>query len=237
MQPGRAERGSRGDERRRRWDDHRVQRRRELIEAAVRVIQRRGPAVTMDDIAAEAGVAKPILYRVFRDKAELYRAVGSRVAEELLLPALTGELAMNRHPREHLEAMIDTYLGIIEAEPELYRFVVHPALDDRPVTPELVGTYKQVIAEHLTRVIGGALRDVGLDSGGAEPWAHALVGMAHEAGDWWIEHRTMTRDDLTRYLAALAWGGLADLYRKAGVYVEEKLTTPYVVQDSSGAQA
>src|SRR5207302_424710 len=151
MQPGRAERGSRGDERRRRWDDHRVQRRRELIEAAVRVIQRRGPAVTMDDIAAEAGVARPVRYRVVRDR--------------------------------------------------------------------------------------GALREVGLDSGGAEPWAHALVGMAHEAGDWWIEHRTMTRDDLTRYLAALAWGGLADLYRKAGVYVEEKLTTPYVVQDSSGAQA
>jgi len=207
-----------------------VQRRRELIEAAVRAIRRHGPAVTMEDVAAEAGVAKPILYRVFRDKAELYRAVGSRVAEERLIPALTGELAKNRHPREHLAAMIDTYLGIIESEPELYRFVVHPALDDRPVAPELVGTYKQVIAEHLTRVIGGALRAGGLDSGGAEPWAHALVGMAHEAGDWWIEHRTMTREDLTMYLTALAWGGLAELYRKAGVDVDAPLITPFVVR-------
>jgi hypothetical protein len=96
--------------------------------------------------------------------------VGSRVAEDQLLPALTGELAVDRHPREHLVAMIDTYLGIIEAEPELYRFIVHPALDDRPVTPDLVGTYKQVIAEHVSRVISGALRGAGLDSGGAEPW-------------------------------------------------------------------
>ena len=187
----------------------------------MRAIRRRGPSVTMDDIAAEAGVAKPILYRVFRDKAELYRAVGSRVAEELLIPALVAELAQDRHPRDHTAAMIDTYLRLIEAEPELYRFVVHPAFDDRPVTPELVGTYKQAIAEHLTRVIGGALRDAQLDSGGAEPWAHALVGMVHEAGDWWIEHRTMSREDLAAYLTALTWGGFADLYRRGGGAAEE----------------
>ena len=192
-----------------------------MIEAAVRAIRRRGTAVTMDDIAAEAGVAKPILYRVFRDKADLYRAVGSRVAEELLIPALVAELERDRHPREHAAAMIDTYLRLIEAEPELYRFVVHPALDDRPVTPELVGTYKQAIAEHLTRVIGAALRQAGLDSGGAEPWAHALVGMVHEAGDWWIEHRTLSRADLAAYLTALTWGGFADLYHRSGGATEE----------------
>jgi len=186
----------------------------------------------MDDVAAEAGVAKPILYRVFRDKAELYRAVGSRVAEELLIPALVLELSRDRHPREQAAAMIDTYLRLIEAEPELYRFVVHPALDDRHVTPDLVGTYKQVTAEHLTRVIGGALRAAGIDSGGAEPWAHALVGLVHEAGDWWIEHRTMTREDLTAYLTTLVWGGFADVYRRAGVE-PERLTGPYLVQPAS----
>ena len=127
-------------DRRQRWAEHRQQRRQHMVEAAVHAIRRRGPAVTMDDIAAEAGVAKPILYRVFRDKAELYRAVGSRVAEELLIPALVAELARDRHPREHAAAMIDKYLRLIEAEPELYRFVVHPALDDRPVEPNLVGT-------------------------------------------------------------------------------------------------
>ena len=205
-----------------------------MIEAAVRAIRRRGPAVTMDDIAAEAGVAKPILYRVFRDKAELYRAVGSRVAEELLIPALVAELERDRHPREHAAAMIETYLRLIEAEPELYRFVVHPALDDRPVSPELVGTYKQAIAEHLTRVIGGALRAADLDSGGAEPWAHALVGMVHEAGDWWIEHRTMSREDLAAYLTALTWGGFAELYRRSGGDADEH-TGPLELRTLPGA--
>ena len=188
-----------------------------MIEAAVRAVRRRGPAVTMDDVAAEAGVAKPILYRVFRDKSELYRAVGSHVADELLLPALVEELGREAHPREHVAAMIDLYLRLIEAEPQLYRFVVHPALDDRPVAPELVGTYKQVIAAHIARVIGSELRGAHADSGGAEPWSHALVGMVHEAGDWWIEHRTMTREDLSAYLTALAWDGFAGLYRSAGL--------------------
>ncbi|MFN2581560.1 MAG: TetR/AcrR family transcriptional regulator, partial [Candidatus Dormibacteria bacterium] len=137
-------------------------------------------------------------------------------------------LERDRHPREHIAVMIDTYLALIESEPELYRFVVHPALDDRSMTPDLVGTYKQVIAEHLTRVIGGALRATRLDSGGAEPWAHALVGMVHEAGDWWIEHRTMARGDLTNYLAALAWGGFADMYRNAGVDPDDR-TVPFVL--------
>ena len=215
-------------DRRERWAEHRSQRRLAMIDAAIGAIRRHGPALTMDDIATEAGVAKPILYRVFRDKAELYRAVGSRVAEELLIPSLVQELARGRPPQEQIAAMIDTYLAIIESEPELYRFVVHPALDERAVAPDLVGTYKQVTAEHLTRVIGAGLRDAGLDSGGAEPWAHALVGMVHEAGDWWIEHRTMSRRDLAAYLTSLVWGGFAEMYRRAGLDVPG--TRPVVVQ-------
>ena len=197
--------------RRQRWEAHRTERRQAMIEAAVRAIRRRGPSVTMDDIAAEAGVAKPILYRVFRDKAELYRLVGSAVAEQVLIPALIAEMQVPRPPQEQIAAMIDAYLRVIEADPRLYRFVVHPALDDRPVPAELVGTYKQVIAGHLARLISAELDRLGLDSGGAEPWAQALVGMVHEAGDWWLERPTISREQLTGYLAALVWGGFAAL--------------------------
>jgi len=197
--------------RRERWEAHRAERRQAMIEAAVRAIRRRGPAVTMDDMAAEAGVAKPILYRVFRDKAQLYRLVGSAVAETVLIPALMAEMQAGRPAQDQVAAMIDAYLRVIEADPQLYRFVVHPALDERPVPADLVGTYKQVIAGHLARFIEAALERLGLDRGGAEPWAEALVGMVHEAGDWWLERRTMSREQLTGYLAALVWGGFAAL--------------------------
>jgi AcrR family transcriptional regulator len=195
--------------RRARWAAHREQRREAMVQAAVNAIRRRGTDVTMDDIAAEAGVAKPILYRVFRDKAELYRSVGTAVAETMLVPALMAEMRSDRDSRQQAAAVIDAYLRVIETDPQLYRFVVHPALDDRPVSPELVRTYKQVIAEHLARLIGSRLRAGGLDSGAAEPWAHAVVGMVHEAGDWWLEHPTMSREELTAYLTDLVWGGFS----------------------------
>lgn len=199
-----------------RWEGHREQRRRDLIAAAVIAIRRQGAALTMDDIAAEAGVAKPVLYRMFRDKAELYRAVGSSVAEQQLIPALVAELSRRREPRAYVAAMIDTYLRLIESEPELYRFVVHPALDERAVEPDLVRTYKEAIAEHLSRVIGNVLPGEGRAPALTQSWSRALVGMVHEAGDWWIEQRMMSRAALTEQLTDLAWGGVSTLFDAAG---------------------
>jgi AcrR family transcriptional regulator len=180
-----------------------------MLAAAVAAIKRSGPAVTMDEIAAEAGVAKPILYRVFRDKAELYRSVGSDVAEQLLVPALVAELSRPREPRQYVAAMVDTYLAVIDSEPQLYRFVVHPALDERPAGADLVGTYKDVIARHIAGVIRTALPAERRSSGVADTWARALVGMVHEAGDWWIEHRSIARAELTEQLTALIWAGVS----------------------------
>ncbi|BFO19525.1 hypothetical protein SHKM778_59130 [Streptomyces sp. KM77-8] len=45
-------------------------RRRELLEAADRVVLRDGPGASMNAIAAEAGITKPILYRHFGDKED-----------------------------------------------------------------------------------------------------------------------------------------------------------------------
>ena len=163
----------------------------------------------MDDIAAEAGVAKPVLYRMFRDKAELYHAVGASVAEEQLIPALVAELSRRRDPRAYVSAMIDTYLRLIESEPELYRFVEHPALDERVGESDLVRTYKEVIADHLARVLHGALPHERRDVTVTQSWARALVGMVHEAGDWWMDRRTMSRDELTASLTELVWGGVS----------------------------
>jgi len=54
-------------------------RRRELLEAADRVVLRDGPQASMNAIAAEAGITKPILYRHFGDKNGLYAALAARL--------------------------------------------------------------------------------------------------------------------------------------------------------------
>jgi AcrR family transcriptional regulator len=204
------------DGRRARWADHRAGRRAELVEAAVVAIGRHGPALGMDDIAAEAGVSKPVIYRYFTDKADLYLAVGQHVATGLL-QQITAQLSEGRMPRESLTAAIDAYLELIENAPDVYRFVVSRPFLDRPTdaASNLVHDYESLIAEAVARTVGEQLRAAGLDSGGAEPWAYGLVGAVRAAGEWWLERHSMTRAALTAYLVQLLWSGVEDLYEQS----------------------
>ena len=162
----------------------------------------------LKDIATEAGVTKPVLYRHFTDQAELYLAVGQRVADTLLR-TLQAELEHGREPRAHLAAVIDTYLGAIEAEPELYRFVTRRSFADRPVGRDLVADYTTLIAAGVSRVLGERLRAAGFDPDPAGPWGHGLVGWVQAAGDWWLDRPGMSRAALTEQLTTLVWNGLA----------------------------
>jgi AcrR family transcriptional regulator len=62
-----------------RWDEHRITRKRELIEHALRAIRKHGAAVGMEEIAAQAGTSKTVIYRHFGDRAGLYAAVVANV--------------------------------------------------------------------------------------------------------------------------------------------------------------
>lgn len=193
----------------------RAARRGELLDAAMAAIRRNGPDVAMEDIAAEAGVSKPILYRHFQDKAGLYMAISER-ATQLMRAALLPGLSGQADPRELLRTAIDTYLSFIEAEPELYRFVVRRSFADRPVAQDPVTTNNQLIAGALTRIFGDRLRSLGMDPGGAETWAHAGVGMVQAAGDWWLERRTLEREELRDYLLMISWGAMESVFAAGG---------------------
>src|SRR5688572_14912533 len=67
-----------------RWTQHRAQRRRELVQSTLRAIRRQGPAVGMDEIAAEAGTSKTVIYRHFGGRTGLYLAVVEAVDEVIL---------------------------------------------------------------------------------------------------------------------------------------------------------
>jgi AcrR family transcriptional regulator len=63
----------------------RPERRQTLISAAARAFARSGFAATsLDDVAAEAGVTRVLIYRHFDSKADLYRAVLDDVSQRLL---------------------------------------------------------------------------------------------------------------------------------------------------------
>ncbi len=67
------------DRRRSRWDEHRLVRRAELVEATLLAIRTHGAGVGMDEVAATARTSKTVFYRHFTDRAGLYTAVAERV--------------------------------------------------------------------------------------------------------------------------------------------------------------
>ncbi|MEV1046380.1 TetR family transcriptional regulator [Streptomyces sp. NPDC049916] len=202
-------------------------RRRELLEAADRVVLRDGPQASMNAIAAEAGITKPILYRHFGDKGGLYRALAKRHTDALL-SALRAALDAPAERRARVEATLDTYLAAIEARPQVYRFLMHPSdgsadgSDAAPV-PEQgfdVGRHSAPLLRRLGEELGQVIAervDLGPDDEQtARIWGHGIVGMMHAAGDWWLGDRPCSREQLVRSLADLLWGRLAEVGDRDG---------------------
>jgi AcrR family transcriptional regulator len=195
-------------------------RRRELLEAADRVVLRDGPQASMNAIAAEAGITKPILYRHFGDKSGLYAALAKRHTDALL-NSLRAALDAPAARRERVEATLDTYLAAIEMRPQVYRFLMHPA-EGSPAGDQGFDVGKHSIpllrqmGEELAQVIEDRL-DLGPDGQRlARVWGHGIVGMMHAAGDWWLGERPCSRAELVRSLADLLWGRLAAAGDKVG---------------------
>jgi AcrR family transcriptional regulator len=190
-------------------DDRRAARRAEMVQAAMDAVRRHGAGVSVAEIAAAAGITKPVLYRHFTDRADLQHAVGEQAAA-LLMARMAPAMQAVAGTRQMIAAIVDAFLATIEEEPELWRFVVHHPIE-RDAGADVVDDARQQIARLLATLIGDGLRNRDLDSGGAEAWAQGLVGMVQSAGDWWVERRTMSRAALTEYLTAMIWGGLADV--------------------------
>jgi AcrR family transcriptional regulator len=190
--------------------ERREARREELLDAALRAIRRHGPRVSMEQMAAEAGVTKPILYRHVGGRQELVSLLAVRFADDLLA-RLGAALDSGNDPREILVAVVDRYLELIEEESELYRFLVRRVVAEQAGAQEALSALIGEIGRRVAVVIGEQLRVADLDSGPAEAWAFALVGMVQGAGDWWVDRRTVPRERLVEYLAALVWDGLGRL--------------------------
>ncbi|MFD8973968.1 MULTISPECIES: TetR family transcriptional regulator [Streptomyces] len=189
------------------------QRRRELLEAADRVVLRDGPKASMNAIAAEAGITKPILYRHFGDKGGLYRALATRHTDALL-SALRAALDAPADRRRRVESTLDTYLASIEAMPQVYRFLMHPAEESHQSEQSFdVGRHSAPLLRRMGEELGQVIAER-VDLGPAAEvqariWGHGIVGMMHAAGDWWLGERPCSRAELVSSLADLLWGRLA----------------------------
>ena len=164
----------------------------------------------MNEIAAEAHTAKPVLYRYFGDKGGLYQAVAERYVTSVM-SAIREALQEDPHPKARLTTAIDAYLGLVETSPEIYTFLMHRAVNEREEAQATVADFIRQLGAEIATMLTEDLRRAGLDAHAAEPWARGIVGMVQVAGDWWLENRTMTRERMVDHLVTLLWSGFSGL--------------------------
>lgn len=187
----------------------RERRRNELLDAADRAVRRLGTDVSMDEVAAEAGITKPVLYRHFGDKEGLHDALAERYVEEL--EQTLQRAASKARGRARLEATIDAYLRYVERQPARYRFLLEAA--DKPGAGKLVADFRKRNVASCAFATAESLRRAGLDPKLSELWAHSVSGMIRSVGIWWLETRSMPREQLAEHLTAVLWEGLPALKR------------------------
>ena len=181
-------------------------RRAQLLDAAVEAIAAIGPGATMEQLARQGGVTKPILYRHFGDRQGLIIALAERFSVSLMTEI---ETRCSARPtlRGLLDSTIDAYLALHRARP-----VALPLPPARTRPPQAGGPRSAPSSTpspsgwRSRSATSSAPRS--LDSGAAVPWAYGIVGLVHQAGDWWLDDQTMTREQLVRYLTNLLWSGL-----------------------------
>jgi AcrR family transcriptional regulator len=191
---------------RRRGSADRAVRRAELLDAADRVISVAGPEASMRTIAAGAGITKPILYRYFGDKGGLFAALADRYLEPLVA-AVRAALA-GADDSQRIRATVAAYLGFIEDNPQIYRFLMQRALPERPEAAMAVSAAVRRLGLEVAAVLREEFRLEGQAAVGAEAVAHGIVGMVHVAGDWWLADRRLSRAELVEHLTVLLGGGL-----------------------------
>lgn len=110
-------------------EEQRAEQRRQLLEGSMDAIRAHGPEVSVDDIAAAAGVSKPVLYGHFGDRLGLADAIAVAVADDVttLTVDRAVEGAAEGRPVDFpaaIAAIVASLVDVVEHEPEIYGFLV-----------------------------------------------------------------------------------------------------------------
>ncbi|MEU2256963.1 TetR/AcrR family transcriptional regulator [Nocardia xishanensis] len=160
--------------------------REEIVDAAVRVIDRDGPRPSMDDIAREAGITKPRLYRRFADKADLYTAIGDRMARSAAAAAGGDLTLVLQPPRVALRRLLAGYADSIRQHPNVFRFLGQVQVSQRADGSVLQFDLGRAAADRFTRQAREIAESVSIDPAGVDYLARAVVGSVVAVTDLWL---------------------------------------------------
>jgi AcrR family transcriptional regulator len=181
------------------------QRRQQLLEVARDVFAQRGfYATSMDEVAAAAGVTKPVLYQHFPSKRALYIELLQETGAQLLRE-LSQATTRATSGRERVEEGFAAYFRFVVQNRSSFRLLFGASMRS---DPEFARIVEATIAAAVDEV--STLIDIPASSEQRTVLANALVGMAEGVSRRAV-HDPDAEDDanrLARWIAEFAWFGL-----------------------------
>ncbi|WP_235830809.1 TetR/AcrR family transcriptional regulator [Arthrobacter cheniae] len=227
-----------------RWEEHRAQRRRELIKAARRAIDALGPGASMEDIAAAADTSKSVYYRYFGDKTGLQRAVAEVVISQMQQKVLEAARAATT-PREGLCSMVLAYLQMARTSPNVYAFVTRVGIAESTTNDDggqdTLAHFLAAVTEMVSRPMRAYLlspdRPSGPDDAAPEYWPAAAIGMVRAAGEHWLSTADGPDKPTEGQMARHITGWLFDGVSRYEAFVPLDTANPPVVPASTPASS
>ncbi len=185
------------------------QRREQLLGVGRAAFAEKGfEATTVEEIAARAGVSKPVVYEHFGGKEGLYAVVVDREIE-VLLGVITQALVDAANPHALVEQAALALLDYIENRSDGFRILVR----DSPMG-QSTGSFASLISDVASQVeylLAAEFRRRHLDPETAPMYAQMLVGMIALCGQWWLDSPRQPKEEVAAHVVNLAWNGLSGL--------------------------
>jgi AcrR family transcriptional regulator len=184
------------------------ERRQQLLDIGRRLFAERGfEGTSIEEIAAQAGVSKPVVYEHFGGKEGLYAVVVDR--EVARLTTVTMALSEGPYSRSKFEEAAVSLLRYIKDNADGFRILVR---DSSPGAGG--GTYGTLLADiagQVEFIMADFLKSRGRDPRLGPMYSRMMVGMVAFTGQWWLDARTPELEQVAANLIDLAWNGLSQL--------------------------
>ena len=179
---------------------------RELVlDAAERAIRREGAGVSLEAIAIEAGVTKPVVYARVGGRTEVANALSERLANRIIVAVGTA-IAGKPIGRSTLVSFLTANLEAVAEHRDLFLYVTGGTNDDSPHRALYLASQSTVpLAAQLSAWRTASGRDPAI----SVPWSYAIIGMLHLTSLWWLNESDLPAGELAEQLTELLWSGLA----------------------------
>lgn len=164
---------------------------------------------SVEEIAARAGVSKPVVYEHFGGKEGLYAVIVDR--EMLALEEVITHSLSDGTWRERIEKATVALLNYVEQETDGFLILVR---DSKPGDERSYSTLLNSSVGQVSYILGSAFECRGLDAKLAGLYAQALVGMVSMTAQWWLDTRQPAKEVVAAHIVNLCWNGLSGMEAK-----------------------